>query len=342
MLQFLLSKLQRVIGVVVGATLIVFLLMHAIPGSPWDNYMEKQRMMHNLGMDRGTRERLLRHYGLDLPVWRQFTRYFLADVNDEGKIVCGAVCGNLGPSILKVGNTVEDVLFAPPEGKTFWQSRFGYSIRLVFFAWLIAVGLGIPLGFFSGIKPRSRLSRVISVGLAALLAVPNFVLGLLAIIILASWLHIFKVLPDWTIPSNWIVPAVILAVTPLASIARVTHATIENILNEDFVRTARGKGLSESRVMLVHVFRNALGPILTFLGPTLMEMFAGLMVVEVMFGFPGFGREFWESVLKLDYPVVMGLTLVYAVGISVINMIVELLSQMIDPRLRSAEQQEVA
>lgn len=339
MVRFILSKLLRVIGVVVGTTLIVFLLMHAIPGNPWDNYIENERMMHNLIMDKSVKEKLASHYGLDLPLWRQFTRYLFVDITAEGEIMCGAVCGNLGPSILKIGSSVEKVLFAPPEGKTFWQSRFGYSIRLVFFGSLVAVGLGIPLGILSGIKPKSPLSRAIAVGLAALISIPNFVLGLLAIILLASWLHIYKVLPDWNIPSNWIVPAVVLAVMPMASIARVTQGTIENLLNEDFVRTARGKGLSEARVMLVHVMRNALAPILTFLGPTLMEMFAGLMIVEVMFGFPGFGREYWESVLKLDYPVVLGLTLFYAIGISVINTAVEILAQLLDPRLRSIQQQ---
>ncbi len=339
MIQFMLSKFLRVIGVLVGATLITFLLMHAIPGNPWSNFANNPRPQLGLTLDPPLRRDLNRHFGLDLPLWRQFTRYVVGDVLEDGSFYCGAVCGNLGPSIWQRGRSVQDILFSAPEGKTYWQSRFGYSIRLVLFASLIAVGLGIPLGLVSGMKPRSGLSRVISVVLAALMSIPNFVLGLLVIVVLVSWLHTFKVLPDWTIPSNWIVPAVVLAVMPMANIARVTHASLENTLGEDYVRTARGKGLSERRVMLVHVMRNAIVPIITFLGPTLMELFAGLMIVEVMFGFPGFGREYWESVLRLDYPMVMGLTLIYAVGIAIVNIAVEVLAEILDPRIRSLKQQ---
>jgi oligopeptide transport system permease protein len=339
MIQFLAKKILRVIAVLVGATLITFLLMHAIPGNPWSGTSSNPRMQLGLNLDQSLHRELDRHYGLDLPLWRQFTRFLIGDIDEEGKFFLGALGGNLGPSIWQRGRTVQNILFVPPEGKNFWHSRFGYSFRLVLFSSLIAVGMGIPLGFLSGRKPRSVMSRVFSVGLAALISIPNFVLGLLAIIILASWLHIFKVLPDWNMPSNWIVPAVVLAVMPTASIARVTQASVENVLGEDYVRTARGKGLTEAHVMLVHVLRNVLGPIITFLSPTLVEMFAGLMIVEVMFGFPGFGREYWESVLKMDYPVVIGLTFIYALGIAIVNIATEILVDIIDPRLRAIKQQ---
>ena len=164
-------------------------------------------------------------------------------------------------------------------------------------------------------------------------------LGLLAIIVLASWLKIIKVLPDWDYPSNWIIPAVVLAVMPMASIARVTRASLMNILNEDYIRTARGKGLTETRVMLVHVMRNALVPIITFLGPTLMEMFTGLLIVENLYAFPGFGRGYWEAVLELDYPMIMGLTLIYATGIVLVNVLIEVLCEILDPRIRSIKHQ---
>jgi ABC-type dipeptide/oligopeptide/nickel transport system permease component len=207
--------------------------------------------------------------------------------------------------------------------------------RLVLFGSLIAVGLGIPLGILSATRPKSGLSRSISVGLAALISIPNFVLGLLVIIVFASWLRIIKVLPDWEIPSNWIIPAVVLAVMPMANIARVTRASLVNILHEDYIRTARAKGLTQARVMLVHVMRNALAPIITFLGPTLMEMFTGLLIVENLYGFPGFGREYWGAVLGLDYPMILGLTLIYAIGILLVNLLIEVLCEMLDPRLRS-------
>jgi ABC-type dipeptide/oligopeptide/nickel transport system permease component len=107
-----------------------------------------------------------------------------------------------------------------------------------------------------------------------------------------------------------------------------------NILNEDYIRTARSKGLTESSVLLVHTLRNALAPILTFTGPILMEMFIGLLIIENLYAFPGFGREYWSAVLKLDYPVIMGLTLIYAVGIVLVNLVIEVVCQILDPRLR--------
>ena len=339
MLRFLLMKFLRVITVLVGVTLITFLLMHAIPGNPWSNYSSSPRMMLGLSIDKPVQRELDRRFGLNLPLWRQFTRYIIGDFDQDGSFFCGVVCGNLGPSIQQRGRTVRDILFGPPEGMTFWESRFGYSIRLVLLGSLIAVGLGIPLGIWSATKPKSASSRTISVGLAALISIPNFVLGLLAIIVLASWLKIMNVLPDWDYPSHWIIPAVVLAVMPMASIARVTRASLMNILNEDYIRTARGKGLTETRVMLVPMLRNALVPILTFLGPTCMEMFAGLLIVENLYAFPGFGREYWEAVLKLDYPMIMGLTLIYATGIVLVNVLIEVVCEMLDPRIRSIKYQ---
>jgi oligopeptide transport system permease protein len=320
MLRFLVAKFLRVIAVLLGATLIMFLLMHAIPGNPWDNYSSNPRIMVGLSIDKPMQLALERRFGLDLPLWRQYTRYIVGDFNKDGSFTCGVVCGNLGPSIMQRGRSVEDILFEPPEEKGFWQSRFGYSMRLVLLGSLIAVGLGIPLGILSAITPRRAVSHGISFGLAGMISIPNFVLGLLAIIVLASWLGITKVLPDWS--------------QPRASIARVTRASLINILNEDYIRTARSKGLTETSVLLVHMLRNALAPILTFTGPILMEMFIGLLIIENLYAFPGFGSEYWRSVINLDYPVIMGLTLIYAIGIVLVNLVIGVVCQILDPRLR--------
>jgi oligopeptide transport system permease protein len=340
-LHLFVRKFLRMGAILFGVTLITFLLMHAIPGNPWANYASSPRMLLGLVIDQTTQKQLTSHFGLDLPLWRQFTRYFFGDFNEDGSLYCGAVCGNLGPSIRQRGSTVWDVLFKPPEGKTFWQSRFGYSIRLVLLSSLLAVGIGIPLGILSAVRPKSRLSRAISVGLAALVSIPNFVLGLLAIIILASWLHLIQVLPDWDIPAYWLLPAIVLAAMPLATTARVTHTSLVNIANEDYIRTARAKGLTQARVILVHMLRNALVPIITFLGPTLMELFTGLFIVENLFSFPGFGREYWQAVLALDYPVILGLTLFYAIGIVFLNALVEIICAGLDPRIRLLQRQGV-
>jgi len=335
MLQFLLKVFLRGIAILVGVTLIVFLLMHAIPGNPWSNYSSSQRMKLGLDTNKSLQRELNRRFGLDLPLWRQFTRYIIGDYFDGGsEFTCGAICGNLGPSITQRGRSVQNVLFGPPEGKTFWESRFGYSIQLVLFGSVIAVGLGIPLGIVSATTKKPAISRIISVALAALISIPNFVLGLLTIIVLASWLKIINVIPDWDNPSHWIIPAVVLSVMSMSSIARVTRASLINIIHEDYIRTAHAKGLTQTRVMLAHVMRNALVPIIAFLGPTLMEMFAGLFIVENLYSFPGIGREYWEAILDIDYPMIMGLTLVYSTGIVLVNSLIEILCEIIDPRIR--------
>lgn len=340
MIRFLLEKILRVAIVLTGVVVLMFILMHAIPGGPWSNYSNSPRLLVNVGSDDVLRAELNRRFGLDQPLWRQFTRYFIGDFV-EGPFTCGAICGNLGPSIQRRGLTVQAVLFNPPAGRTFWESRFGYSIRLVLLGALITIGLGLPLGIISATRPKSAFSRAVSVGLAAMISIPNFVLGLLAIIVLATWLKVMNFVQDWNSLKSWLLPAVILAIMPTASLARVTQASLANILSEEFVRTARAKGLDETRVILKHVLRNALAPILAFLGTTLLEMFTGLFIVENLYGFPGLGREYWEAVLWLDYPMILGLSLVYATGIVLTNIAVEILGGILDPRLRSSRLQGV-
>ncbi len=340
MWKFFLKELVKAISILLFAILIVFLLMHLIPGTPWRSDSAPPRMLVGASLDSTTQKNLDARFGLDLPLWRQFTRYIIGDTYGENRqFICGAICGNLGPSITQRGRSVQDILFAPPENMSFWKSRFGYSILLVLAGAFIAIGLGVPFGIISATTKKAAVRRSISVALAAMISIPSFILGLLAIIVLASWLKWIPVLPDWNKPSNWIVPAVILAMMPMANIARVTRATLINVVNEDYIRTARAKGLPESRVIGTHVLRNVMVPILTYLGPALLEMIVGLIVVETLYSFPGIGREFFGAVLGLDYPMILGLTLIYATGIVLINLLNEMLSEILDPRIRMVKQQ---
>ena len=335
MFRFLFAKSLRMLAALVGVSALMFLLVRAIPGSPWSNYSTNQQMNFNLGSDAILLRELDRRFGLDLPLGRQFTRDLIGDIDREGQFFCGAVCGNLGPSTQQRGRTVQNILFAAPEGMSQWDSRFGYSLRLVLLGTLIAVGVGIPVGLMSATAPNSAAGRAVSFSLAVLISIPNFILGLLAIIVLASWLKVMKVLPQWDDPRYWLVPALVLAVMPLASLARVTRASVLDIVHRDYIRTARAKGLPQRRVLFAHVLRNALAPILTFVGPTVMEMFVGLLIVENLYSFPGFGQEYWKAVLALDYPMVLGLTLIYAAGLMLVTLAVESVCAALDPRLRS-------
>jgi len=339
MLKLAAGKFARVLGILVGVTMITFLLMHAIPGNPWDSYSTLPTMIQGFVSTEAFQREISKYFGLDLPLWRQYTRYIIGDFNAEGQFTCGVVCGNLGPSLTQRGRSVHHILFAAPEGRSAWDSRFGYSIRLVLLSFVLAVVLGIPLGILISNRPNGPVSRAVSVGLAALISIPNFVLGLLAIIVLATYLHVINVLADWNQHSSWIVPAVVLAVMPMASIARVTQAAVINTIHEDYVRTAYGKGLTRSAVMFKHVLRNALIPVLMFIGPTAMELFTGLFVVESLFAFPGFGSEYWLAVLRLDYPMIMGMTIIYATGILGLNLLIEIICNAFDPRLREVKRQ---
>lgn len=327
-------------ALLIGAALLMFLLVHIIPGSPWSNYATAPRMTPSAGLDPAGQRELNRRFGLDLPIWRQFLRYVFGDFEPDGGFTCGALCGNFGPSLRQRGRSVLDVLFEPPEDQPVWESRVGYSLRLVLLGAGLVVGLGLPLGLLSAQRARTPLGRLITTGLAALIAVPNFVLGLLVIIVFASWLRVMKVLPDWDQPGSWLVPALVLAVMPLASLARVTRAAVLHIQTEDYVRTARAKGLTRNRALIAHVLPNALLSILTFLGPALVELFTGLLVVENQFGFPGFGREYWGAVLALDYPMILAVTLLYAAGMVLTNGLIESLSALLDPRGRAGQAQE--
>lgn len=342
MIQMIVMKLFRVIMIVLGVLIVTFILIYTIPGNPLSNFSTAQSRLTNYVIDQATMRNFNQRFGLDQPPWRQFTRYLIGDYyGEDGAFICGVICGNLGPSVSQGGRSVEDILFTPPPGKSFWFSQFGYSIRLVFLGSLIAVGLGVPLGILGARKHATPSGRFLDVFLAAAISIPNFVFGLLVMIVLASWLHLINVLPDWDDFSQWIVPGFVLALMPMANIARVLQVAIVNIQNEDYIRTARAKGLVERRVTIDHILRNAYAPFITYLGPTLVELFAGLFIVESLYSFPGFGRQYWMAVLKLDYPLILGLTLIYTLIIALVNILVEITNGIIDPRLMEAKEQDI-
>lgn len=341
MIHRIVKRLFRVLIIFLGTMVVTFILIHAVPGNPLSNFSNAQRGLTNYVVDQVTMQNFFQRFGLDQPAWRQFTRYIIGDYyGEDGAFVCGVICGNLGPSVSQGGRSVESILFSAPAGRSIWYSQFGYSIRLVLLGSLIAVGLGVPLGILGARKHAKPSGRILDIFLAAAVSIPNFVLGLLAMIVLASWLHLINVLPDWDDFSQWLVPGFVLALMPMANIARVVKVAVVNIQNEDYVRTARAKGLVERRVILDHILRNAYAPFITFLGPTLVELFAGLFIVESLYSFPGFGRQYWMAVLKLDYPLILGLTLIFTVGIALVNIIVEITSEIIDPRLLLAKEQD--
>ena len=336
MLNFFLGRVARILLILVSVQLLVFLLIHAVPGSPWDPNTLNLQAMTNLSVSDETLAYRARYFGLNLPLWRQFTRYMIGDVYEDGHFVCGIVCGNMGPSTKHVGRDVKDVLFRPPKGHGFWDSRFGYSIRLISLSFAVVSLAGIPLGVASAYWARSRFDQILSTILTSITSIPIFILGLLAIIVFASGLKWINVLPKWTEPKYWVLPTLLLAAVPLANLVRIARISMLNAMSGEYIRTARAKGLTRSQTMWRHILPNALITILTYLIPVFVELLAISFIIEGIFGFPGFGAEYWTSIVSLDYAMIMGITFLYACGFALANLLFETVARSLDPRMRVA------
>jgi len=337
MLKFIARRVIWMVPVLLVILTVVFLLMHAIPGGPFDSESSNRRALANMGMDETTKNALRQRFGLNEPLWLQFTGYLIGRSDAQGNFICGLICGNMGPSYRQRGRTVEDILFSAPKGKTFLESRFAYSMRLSLYAFLVALLLGLPLGIISAVRQGTPVDFAIKSFSTMLISLPNFVVGLMMIIILGGELHLIVIAPtSWENldPRVWFAPITILSLGTMAAFIRLSRASLLEVMRRDFVRTARGKGASERRVVALHILKNALIPIITFSGPALLELFAGSFVIEAMFGYPGMGREFIDSVVRLDYSMIMGVVIIYALLIAGVNILVDLLYGYIDPRIR--------
>src|SRR6185436_7060977 len=206
MTTYLIRRLFWLIPVLFTVSLVTFIIMRSAPGSPWDTAEEKRQV------DATTQKALEAYYGLDKPVWRQFTGYVIGDWNAKtDKFVCGMICGNLGPSYRQRGRTVQDILFGAPEGKTFWQSRFGYSLRLGLTALSFAIFIGIPIVIIAALKQNTIWDYTALFVATSGISVPSFVLAIFLIIIFGSWLHwIDIIVDDWSQIKYWFMPMAVL------------------------------------------------------------------------------------------------------------------------------------
>jgi len=337
LLRFLCLRLVWVGSVLLGLSVLTFLLIHSIPGNPWYKDSQKRAMLQHY-IDPISLRHLNRQFGLDRPIWQQYLMYMFGNWDQDGKLHCGAICGNLGPSLRQRGRSVQSILFFPPEERGFWYSRFGYTARLALYAFVLTTLVGIPLGVAMAVRTGAWFDRCMSGLLILVLSIPNFVFGILLIIILGVWLKLVKIVPNWDDIRSWIIPVVVLSIVPAATLARLTRTAMHMAIRGDYIRTARAKGGRNARVVLHHILPNAAIPIVTALTPVLVELVAGSFIVESVFGFPGIGREYWQAVTAMDYPVIMGLTLLYSLGMLLATMVAEALYGILDPRVRSVGQ----
>jgi oligopeptide transport system permease protein len=327
--KFLIRRLLWLIPVILVVSTITFLLMHAAPGGPWDRDLSARQV------DPRTQEMLNEYYGLDKPLWRQYMAYLIGDVNSEGNFDCGLICGDLGPSYRQRGLSIQQILFMPPEGKGFFYSRAGYSLRLGVFALIFAIIIGIPAGVIAALKQNTWIDYlslfIVTIGIS----VPNFVMAIFLIIIFASGLHMVSIVPtSWDEVSVWILPTVILGFNTMARTARLTRSSMLEVMRQDYIRTARSKGLAEGVVVFRHMIKNSLIPVVTILGPALAALVTGSFIIEQMFGFPGMGRAYVTAIGQRDYSMIMGTTLIYAVLVALANVSVDIVYVFLDPRIR--------
>ena len=333
MATYFIRRLFWLFPVLLTVSLVTFIIMRSAPGGPWDTDSDRRQV------DAATRKSLDAYYGLDKPMWRQFVAYVIGDWNSVSKdYVCGMICGNLGPSYRQRGRTVQGILFDAPPQQTFWQSRFGYSLRLGATALFFAIIFGIPIGVIAALKQNTLWDYLGLFIATSGISVPSFVLAIFLIIIFGSWLHWIDIIVDnWNQIKYWIMPATVLGFGTMAYTARLTRSAMLEVLRQDYVRTARSKGLAERVVVIRHMLKNALIPVVTILGPALAALVTGSFIIETMFSFPGMGRAYVQAIGQRDYSMIMGTTVVYALLVAVANLSVDLVYVFIDPRIRLEE-----
>ena len=307
MVRYTLYRLLWLVPTLLAMALVTFLVMHATPGSPLDPVAEGANPLSP-----EAQKNLAAAYGLDKPLWQQFT-IFLAK----------AVQGDFGQSFVYKTRTVGEILMA-----TFPISLFLGTIALG-----IAVAGGITLGVLAAVY-QNRSWDYLCVSMATLgVSVPNFVLAVFLIVLFSFVIPLFPT-GGWGSPRDWVLPAVTLALGPLGIIARFTRSSMVEVIRSDYIRTARAKGLAEQPVILKHVFKNALIPVVTLLGPLFAAVGTGSFFVESIFRVPGMGQFFVLSMTGRDYPMIMAVVLIYGAFLALMNLLVDLTYGFIDPRIR--------
>lgn len=317
--SYFLRRLFSACGVLFVVISICFVLLRLLPGGPFDE--EK-------ALPAQVKANIEKKYGLDQPLPVQFVKYLQ-----------GVLQGNLGYSYKYEGKSVGEII----------RESFPISFKLGLYSLIFAYCIGIPLGLMAASHHGKKLdSLLMSVAISGV-ALPSFLLAPLLIYVFSfGWpLNIYfpeiyqKLLEKeillpaalWNSPRHYILPVITLGLRPAAFIARLTRSSVLDVIHSDFVRTAKSKGLSEGVVLYHHVLRNSLVPLLSYSGLTVTGILSGSFVVEVIFAIPGIAKYFVQGVFNRDYPLIMGLTLLFSAMVIVSNLIVDVLYKVVDPRI---------
>lgn len=333
MLRFVLTRLSLVIPTFFGMTLLAFFLIRLVPGDPIEALAGER------GISAERHAQLLHEYGLDRPLLVQYGIYI-------GRVLHG----DLGKSIVTQESVVRE-----------FAALFPATVELALCAMLFALLLGLPAGIIAAVRRNSALDHgVMGVSLTGY-SMPIFWWGLLLILLFSvqfgwtpvsgridvkyfiepttGFLLIDSLLSDekgalWSAASHLILPTIVLGTNPLAVIARMTRSSMLEVLSEDYIRTARAKGLSKLRVVGLHALRNALIPVVTVIGLQVGVLFTGAILTETIFSWPGVGKWMIEAIARRDYPVLQGGLLLLGVMVMMVNLLVDLTYGIINPRIR--------
>ncbi len=307
MLRYILLKIAGLASVLLIVSAITFGLMHAVPGGPFDaRALEKQQIVPE-----NIKRQLNEKYGLDKPVWQQYALF-----------VRNAVSLDFGYSMAYPSRTVIEI----------FKQQWSYSLQLGLLTFVFSLVVGVGLGIASAIKPNSFLDYFGTSVSIFCLVMPSFVFAILLQFVFSAWLGWLPT-GGWSSPRHWIMPVLANSLAPILVLQRYTRASMADAMKASYVRTARAKGLSRRRIMFIHVFKNALTPLLTVGGPLAAGLIVGSFFVESIFRIPGIGFYFVSAIGSRDYPMIMATTLIWTFIISLAYLITDLLYAWADPRV---------
>ncbi|MDP6335457.1 MAG: ABC transporter permease [Nitrospinaceae bacterium] len=303
MLRYFFKRVLHGIPVLIVVATLTFIIMRLVPGGPFD---EEKKLPPEILAN------IQAKYHLDQPVITQYLLYLKQLAQ-----------GDMGPSYKYIGRDVTDII----------SDTFPVSITLGLLAMFVVVGVGVPAGMWSAYRQNSMVDRVCVFFAMLGVSIPSFVLGTVLVWLMSHKLHWFP--PAlWEGPRHMTLPALALGAPFTGYIARLTRSAVLEVLASDYIRTARAKGLSESVVLLKHALKNSIYPIVSVIGPLTAGLVTGSFVIEFIFSIPGMGSFFITAVTNRDYPLIMGVTLVYAVLIVLANIMVDIIYMWLDPRVQ--------
>ena len=296
---------KRIILAIVTVWVVItvtFFVMHAVPGGPF---------LGEKAISEAAQKALEAKYGLDKPLFVQYVTY-LKDIVTKF---------DFGPSLKQRGRNVTDVIFDGMKTSAF--------IGLI--AAVIALAAGIVLGSVAALRRNTIMDRVVMVLTTAFVSMPSFIMGSLLLILFAVKFHVFPA--NGAASGGLILPIITLSLSPMAYITRLTWSSMLDVLGQDYIRTAKAKGVPYLKIIFGHALKNSLLPVITYFGPMLAYIVTGSLVVEQIFAVPGIGRAFITSITGRDYPMIMGTTIILATLIVIMNLVSDIMYKIVDPRI---------